>query len=341
MGLPRAFAVAFLVSVCITGCTDPVDKAARARIFSEEDPPKAVSSAAEKLPPQDVASDPRIARRVLGMGAAEATERLGPHKYTATVMFEWTSGQRALKLEETRTLIAGRGGFAGDFHARIENDKDQGLEVFRVAGQVFARNRYQKFRERKRDRGVAERVRDEVYGAIGDFDNLFHGRITLKPVGTATLIERTVWRYEVSLAAPAPASAKNKAAPSTPPRFAKGGPDSDTQRRLRFFEQREPLALNGEVFVDSETSVVLKSRLEGTLKAPGDEGAEPANLRLVVTSNVTDIGKDPALTAPKEFLPDVDKPQGIADALDQFGITRGGGADGGVSLGMDGPEDDE
>ena len=39
-------------------CTDPVDKAAKARIFSPEDPPKVVASAAEKLPPEDVADEP-------------------------------------------------------------------------------------------------------------------------------------------------------------------------------------------------------------------------------------------------------------------------------------------
>src|SRR5439155_22891253 len=87
-------------------CTDSVDKAAKKRIFSPEDPPKAVASASEKLPPENVAEDPRIARRILGMGAAEATERIGPHRYSATVTFEWTAvgSGKSLRLAETRTL---------------------------------------------------------------------------------------------------------------------------------------------------------------------------------------------------------------------------------------------
>ncbi|MBX5482435.1 MAG: hypothetical protein IRZ16_11460 [Myxococcaceae bacterium] len=322
----RAFA-AITAAAALGACTDPVDRAAKERIFSPEDPPRAVASAAERLPPEDVASDPRVARRVLGMGAAEATERLGPHKYTANVSFEWTAGKRTVKLQETRTLIAGRGGFDGDFHAIIENDRNQGLEVIRVGGDVYARHRFQKFRHRKRDRGVAERERDEVYGAIRDFDALFRGRLALKPVGTASVDDRTVWRYTVSLAPDAPRVAAASTLP--PPQFAKGGPDADTQRRLRFFDHREPLSLSGEVMVDAETSVVLEARLEGVLQAPGDEGQEPARLRLVTTCQVTDIGKDPGLTAPKEFLPDEDKPQGLADALDRFGISRGG-TDGGT-----------
>jgi hypothetical protein len=60
-------AILAALALAATACTDPVDKAAKARIFSPEDPPKVVASAAETLPPQEVASDARVARRVLGM----------------------------------------------------------------------------------------------------------------------------------------------------------------------------------------------------------------------------------------------------------------------------------
>jgi len=302
------------------GCTDPVDKAAKARIFSPEDPPKAVASAAEKLPPQEVATDAHVARRVLGMGAAEATERLGPHQYTAAVSFEWTGADRGtVKLTENRTLVAGPGGVAGDFHAQIDNSRNQGFEVIRAGGQVFARNRYGTFRHRRRDRGIAERSREEVFSTLGDFDHLFGGRMALKPVGTVTHEGRTAWRYDVVLA-----DASGKAGESLPPvKFAKSGADETTKRRLRFFEARRPASLSGEILVDAETSVVVKAKLNGSLTAPGEgEGAPEVTLRLALDSQVTDIGKDPRIAAPENALPDADKPQGIADALDQFGIPR-------------------
>lgn len=337
MRLARSFA-AIVILIFAAACTDPVDKAAKARIFSPEDPPKAVSSAAEKLPPEDVASDARTARRVLGMGAAEATERLGPHKYTAKVSFEWTAGHaHPVKLEETRTLLAGRGGMSGDFHGTIQNSHDQGLEVIRAEGKVYARRRYGKFRERSRDRGFAEREREELYGAVRDIDSMFQGRLQLKPVGTVSVGDRTAWRYEVSLAPSAPKLAEQKL-PDV--QFAKGGPDGDTQRRLRFFEKREPVALSGEVMVDAQTSVVLKARLDGQIAAPGEQDGQTAKLRIVLNSEVTDIGKDPAITAPKEFLPDADKPQGIADALDQFGVERSTASDGGTPTKANSAEDD-
>ncbi len=332
--LVSAAALGLGVAAGLTGCSDPVDKAAKARIFSPEDPPRAVSSALESLPPQDAATDARVARRILGMGAAETTQRLGAHKYQSTVTFEWTHGPRGLKLEEARTLLAGPGGYDGDFHATLENSRDQGMEVLRAGGQVYARSRYGKFRHRSRDRGLAERTREEVFGALRDVDGLFGGRIQLQPKGTAMINGRTAWKYDVVLGPAREGSAwqggGGKALPEV--QFARTGVDEDTKRRLRFMQEREPVTLEGELFVDAETSVVLKSRLGGTLTAPGEEGGK-LGLRISMTSSITDIGRDPKLAAPKDFLPDADKPQGVADALDAFGIPRGNkSADVGAAL---------
>jgi hypothetical protein len=58
-------------------------------------------------------------------------------------------------------------------------------------------------------------------------------------------------------------------------------------------------------------------------------------------ASLTGIGQDPKLQPPEKFLPDADKPEGIADALDRFGIPRGKNAtDGGVPPEAD-PEEDE
>lgn len=313
---PRIILLALASVVPWAACTDPVDRAAKQRIFSPEDPPAAVASASEQLPPENVADDPRIARRILGMGAAETTERIGAHVYRAKVSFEWAGNQRSTKLEETRTLVAGAGGVSGDFHGVIENNRDQGLEVMRVQGAVYARSRYMKFRQRLRDRGIAEREREEIYGAIRDVDALFRGRLKLMPQGTVTVDGRTAWKYDVSLGPPLPASER-----ALPPRpQPKGLVDAATAHRLAFFELRSPQSLQGQVLVDAKTSVVLKARLDGRLAVAQDGGA--GNLRIVLESALTEVGKEPNLKAPAEFLPDQDKPQGIADALDRFGIPR-------------------
>ena len=329
-----------------SACTEAVDKAAKKRIFSAEDPPQAVAAAGQKLPPEEVADNSEIARRVLGMGAAEATERIGAHQFTATVSYEWTSQGKNVVLKETRTLLAGKGGFGGDFHATLENSRDQGLEVLRVHNAVFAKSRYGKYRQRLRDRGIAERVREEMYGAIKDFDALFRGRLKLTAQGTMTVEGRTAWKYRVSLGDPPP----DKAQKLPPLMAARQGVDETTARRLTFYELRTPHALQGEVLVDAVTSVVLKARLDGRLGVKrearhlpdgGEVEASEAELRLVLDSKLDNLGKDPQLKAPTEFLPDQDKPEGIAAVLERFGVQRGS-ADGGTGGPSDVvPDDDE
>ncbi|MFL5321614.1 MAG: hypothetical protein ACJ790_18270 [Myxococcaceae bacterium] len=318
----------------VAGCTDSVDKAAKKRIFSPEDPPQAIAAASEKLAPEDVADNARVARRILGMSAAEAIERIGAHTFTASVTFEWLNGDRNVKLNESRTLVSGAGGVSGDFHGTLENSRDQGFEVMRVGTAVFAKNRYGKFRERKRDRGMAERAREQLHGVIAEFDSLFKGRMKLQPQGTATYDGRTVWKYVASLGPEMPKN--DKALP--PPPAAKNGGDEDTQLRQQFFEKSVPKSISGEVLVDAEKSVVLKARLDGTMTAPSDAGTD-AVLRMTVDAAVTKIGVDPNLKAPPDFLKDEDKPKGIADALERFGIVKK--ADGGTSAGEPAEDEDE
>ena len=294
-----------------------------------------VASAKESLDPQKLASDPKLARRVLDMGPAEVTERLGPHRFSAEVSFTWTAGKDSVKLTETRLLESAAGGVAGDFHARLDNSRDQGLEVVRSRGQVFARSKYGKYRLRLRDRGMAERTRDETAGALRELDGLFQGRLELALEGPTSVEGRPAVRYTVRLAE-APAAVKTSRA-ETPPgvAYARGGLDEDTARRQRFIEHREPKKLSGEVLVDSETAVVVRAHLDGMLAVPGDKGIAPAQLHVVLDQRIKDVGKAIDIKPPEGHLPDADKPEGIADALDRFGIQRKAGADAGVDTEAD------
>lgn len=324
-----------VILVVLSGCTDPVDQAAKKRIFSPEDPPQAVAAASQKLPPEEAAARRDLTRRILEMGAAETTERIGPHVYSATITWEWTSAGKNVRLKELRELESGPGGVSGDFVARLSNTDEQGLEVIRVGGRVFARSTWGKdgagrFRQRLRDRGMAERIREEASGALRDFDQLFFGRLQLTAQGTSTLEGRTAWKYVVSLA-DAPPAEDSKLPPLLEPKNL----DATTKRRRRFYQSRTPRSLQGEVYVDAETSVVLRARLEGRVGVAATEEDAESELRLVIDSSLSRIGKPPSIEAPKDFLPDEDKPDGVAAALQRFGIERKAG-DAGVA-----PEPDD
>jgi len=322
--------------VLLAACSDPVDRAAKERIFSPEDPPPVVSSAKETLDAQKLASDPKLAHRVVDMDAAEVTERIGPHRFTAEVTFEWSAGKdkEKVKLTETRLLESAAGGVGGDFHARIDNSRDQGLELVRARGQVFARSKYGKYRLRLRDRGIAERTRSEAAGALRELNTLFQDRLELALDGPTSIDGRPAVRYTLKLAGAAPAA---KAARSEAPgaAYARSGLDDDSGRRQRFLEQRQPARLSGEVVVDAASAVVLRAHLDGTLAVPGSNGVAPAQLHVVLDQRIKDVGKPITLKAPEGHLPDVDKPEGIADALDRFGIPRKGAPDGGTDTEAD------
>jgi hypothetical protein len=327
----------FLIAglLLLAACSNPVDRAAKERIFSPEDPPPVVASAKEALDPQKLGSDPKLAHRVLDMGPAEVTERLGPHRFSAEVSFTWTAAKDSVKLSETRLLESATGGVAGDFHARLDNSRDQGLEVIRARGQVFARSKYGKYRLRLRDRGMAERTRDETAGALQELDGLFQGRVELALEGPTSVEGRPAVRYTVKLG-DAPAAAKGTRG-ETPPAiaYARGGLDEDSARRQRFIDHREPRKLSGEVVVDAATAVVVRAHLDGTLAVPGDKGIAPAQLHVTLDERIKDVGKEIDLKPPEGHLPDADKPEGIADALDRFGIPRKGAPDAGVDTEAD------
>lgn len=312
----------FLIAVCVLGaCKDPVDQAAKKRIFSPEDPPQAVAAASQKLPPEEAADSVTISRRILGMGAAETTERIGPHTYTASITWEWSTGGKNVRLKESRELLSGPGGMSGDFIARMTNTNEQGLEVMRVGGKVYARSTYGKdgagkLRERRRDRGMAERIREEASGALRDFDQIFGGRLKLNAQGTSSLEGRTAWKYAVTLADVLPETGAKLPPLATP----KNGQDETTRRRQLFYDSRQPRSLQGEVYVDAATSVVLKARLDGRVGVKTKD--TDSELHLVIESAVTGVGKAPLIEAPQDFLADEDKPDGIAAALLRMGIDR-------------------
>ena len=100
-------------------------------------------------------------------------------------------------------------------------------------------------------------------------------------------------------------------------------------------DQRQPKKLSGEVVVDAATAVVLRAHLDGTLAVPGGKGVAPAQLQVVLDERIRTWASPSPSRFREGHLPDADKPEGIADALDRFGIQRKAGADAGVDTEAD------
>jgi hypothetical protein len=169
---------------------------------------------------------------------------------------------------------------------------------------------------------MAERERDEVFGALREVDALLGGRLTLTDKGSIAFHGRTAHKYEIGLgeAQTTPENEKGQVLPTL--LETKRGRDATTLRRLAFFESREPKSVRGELVVDGETAAVLKAKVDARLVTPKKEGAAEASLRLTLDATLSEIGRETQVRPPKDFLPDQDKPQGIEDALERFGLGR-------------------
>ena len=78
--------------LCAASCKRSEDEAARARIFSPEQPVGELPEAKEQLQGGQLADDPALMRRVLHMQRREIDQRIGPHKAQQRVQFAWFRG---------------------------------------------------------------------------------------------------------------------------------------------------------------------------------------------------------------------------------------------------------
>lgn len=302
----------FAAALATAGCSSPEDQAAKARIFSPEDPPRELQAAAEKLDASKLADDGRFLDRVLAISAREATARLGPHVQKSTVRFSWEREGKTVALNEERRVALGKG---GDFHVRLENDERQGMEWVKVDGVSYARSRFAPFRERRRDRGSSEHVVASAYTSLATFGELVHGAMKLTPAGTVKVGGREARKYTVSLGK---AAEGRESRHLPPPVFPKGGPDTDTALRLEVLEKGRPEAVRGTLVVDEATSVPLQADLSATVSVQGEAGT--ARLALSVKLDVEGIGAAPSIRVP-DHIEDAPRSPGVVATLKAYGIT--------------------
>lgn len=322
-GFPALLA-AGLAALAVAGCVDPEDRAAKSRIFSPEEPPKPVLAASQAIDASALGRDSALGHRVLTMSAAEALERIGAHRFIATASFAWVYGSDKVALSEKRRVEQSS---PTDFAIHTENSEDHGLDIIHLGTRTFARRKYHPFRERKRDRGQATKLRDEVYGLLGSAASLTGGRLGLVPDGADSLAGRKAQRYLFTLLDKKVELEAGKSAKMPPVLFPKGGPDAATKLRLDFANLRSPRSVQGRLWVDSETGVPLKSELTAVIAAPSaldsaDKGQGEAVLTVRMGHAIEAIGEKLAVAAPEEYLPDEDRPNAIAAALERFGVER-------------------
>lgn len=303
--------IVFAAALAAAACSGPEDQAAKARIFSPEDPPRELQAAAEKLDAQGLANQPARVERVLAISAREAAARVGPHTQKVRVQFAWEREGRKVELSETRQVALGNG---GDFHVLIENDERQGMEWVKVDGVSYARSRFAPFRERRRDRGSSEHVVTSAYATLDTFHELVQGALKLTPAGSVTVAGRAARKYTVGLGEVRKSSGEKRLPEVI---FPKDGPDRDTVLRLAALEGGKPESLKGTLVVDEATSLPLQADLAAVVAVSNEEGM--ARLQLSVKLDVEGIGAT-KIAVPKH-IEDAPRPPGVVATLKAYGIT--------------------
>ena len=294
-----------LAVVAVLCCKRQEDQAARARIFSPEQPVGAAAEAREPLDARRLADDAALAERVLHMPQSEIEARLGPHKAQQRVQFAWfrgpglPDGGSEVSISEETTLQQAPG---GDFSVRLVNDHNQGLELVWTRGQVFVKSLYGPFHRRRTDRTDVQRIRDQALSGLATFDRLARG-LKLKLAGETVAEGRRAIKYTVE-GYGARASGKEKSdlpAVQYPETAAKTpGPDPDTAHRLELWEKEEPTEVSGTLLIDAETGVPLGADLEGHFKvAAANKPGPAAELDLHSVLTTAAVGKDPGIKQPQ------------------------------------------
>ena len=304
-----------------SACKRTEDEAARARIFSPEQPAGTMPEAKEHLDASRLAEDTDLARRVLHMTRREIEQRVGPYKAQQRVQFAWfrgpglPDGGSEVSLSEETTLLEAPG---DDFSLRLVNDHNQGFEMLWVKGEVFVKSLYGEFHKRRSDRTEPERVREQAMSGLATFDRLAHG-LKLRNAGEASVEGRRVVRYGVTGFGARPAEKQKDDLP--PPQYPENHPDPDTARRLELWEKEEPASVRGTVIVDAETAAPLGCDLQGRFRIPGAQGpAAELDLHSVLVSS--NLGKSVTLKAP-QAEPETIVPHAVKDPLRFLGKAPG------------------
>jgi hypothetical protein len=264
--------------------------------------------------------DPSRPADALLLDADAVARLLGSFEWSAAV--DWSVSRPGE--DAARVHAAERHGLrqlaTGEFQVDAELDpgrgpgSETGREIVYAGGMTYARGRFAPFRERPTDRGRdARRHRDESFRLAAAVAALHGDRLAFAPAGEAKVLGRPALRYRISLA-PEPA-----AVPQVTPRAAS---DDDTRLRFAFLDGRPPLAADGGLLLDAATGAPLRVRLAsafGVKDAPGVRAA------VEIHAQVKALGAQvAAVTPPKDALPDVRKPPGVADALEAAGLRKRG-----------------
>lgn len=251
-------------------------------------------------------ADDRTERlRVLTMSAGEAAARLGSMHFEGRSYFSFSRGGE--ELSQVDRYVAHIDG-SGNFAVSVDSG-DTSIETRLVGETVYVRQNKGHMRKKpRRDAAALDSWAQLAWTSQAQALEPFFARLVLEK-GPAEMVDgRPARRYSLALAPAAELPRQVERLPSSPLPVA---PPS------RWRETARAMGLEGSLWVDSDTGVILKSRLEGKLEIP-DRDVRPTQLTLRYDGEVTQAGEAPAVEAPKNARVEYSRTPRPVDALSFF-----------------------
>ena len=272
----RVLCLAVLVIAGQWGCRDPQKKQFRPGRATYDTSPIAVDA---------FLTDAAVRRHILYMPFGEAGLRLGSLRYEASSEFVFSRGA---DVHEQRDVHRVSQDAEGNFHTYIDTPETQ-MEVYLLGDDLYVRYDRGQLRKKSRRQVETETWTELAFAGFHQVLELFRPRLRFSDATPEKAAGRQMIRYKVSLGEPedAPLTVADIPASVLP-----------VAPLPRWREIARPLHLTGSIWVDGETGVVLRSKLDGRLEV-SDRGVRPTELRLRYDSIIRDIGKVAGIEVPE------------------------------------------
>ncbi len=254
---------------------------------------------------ETLAEDRGEQMRVLHMSAGEAAARLGSMHFEGRSYFSFSRGGK--ELSQVDRYLAHIDA-AGNFAVSVDSG-DTSVEASLVGETVYIRQNQGHMRQKpRRDATALDSWAQLAWTSQAQALEPFFARLVLEK-GPAEMVEgRAARRYDLGLASEATPPERVERLPANPLPIA---PPS------RWRETGRAMGLQGSLWVDSDTGVIVKSKLEGKLEIQ-DRDVRPTQLSIRYDGEITQAGAAEAVEAPKGARPEYSRTPREVDALSFF-----------------------
>ena len=244
-----------------------------------------------ELNPSTLATDEAMAKRVIFMAYEEVNNQLGSFRFVAESRLKISHDDTVLHKQDDSYLVAQNAN--GDFHVELESPPISQANVTLIGDTVYIQHNWGRMRHKpRREDDHVEQWCEVGFTSLSQALGLFYTHLTLQSPTKAKVGKRSALRYKLGI------GKGTRTNVSATPHVATKSLGLPISPRAKWRENARPTKLNGSIWVDSKTGVLLKAAFDGTLELPSDQEQMPNKMQLSYKSEMSRIAKPQSFGAP-------------------------------------------